>query len=271
VDSGTSTFAGGVLGFAHDGVVEYAPADVARGAVALLDMASRHPDDPDAAGWARSARASLDHLSMRARDARSGLFYARLVTDPASAADHPVLAEASSAEDFVTSDDQASIALALARAGAIVATLPGSLAAGFACAAYTDRAQAILVAMGTSPSLWDDTGHGYMAGLRLSTAAITTDKTTLANAYALAALYKIEIVRVGPEANHGAPLRNVLLAGTPPNSSLFSVIPDQNAYFAVTSQTFDFPDDAGLSVDRTYSTRASLAVCEGLSELWPNP
>jgi hypothetical protein len=179
--------------------------------------------------------------------------------------------------DFVASDDQAAVAFAFARAGASAAALAGAAQTEFACSALLDRAEQAMVALGGTPttpaaaSLWDSGGRGYMAGLFRSTGAIDTRKTTIANAYALAALYKVALVRVGPEANHGKPLRDLLLTGTPANTSLFSVLPDQTAYLDATSKTFDFPDDGGLGVARAYSTKATLAVCEALSELWPNP
>lgn len=258
---------------AGGGATAYAPADVATGALALLDLAVRHAvDDPThAATWRDAAAAALDHLHLRARDPVTGMYFRALVTsaDPG----HDALATAppeGPPADALLSDVQARIALALVRAQALVNKNPVALQslAGYP---FEQRAEQAIAALDApAKSLWDATGTGYAEGWVPSTATLLTNKPTRANALLLAAIHRASLMGNTAYAARTKALRPLLLARVPPHAGLLSVVPDQNGYLRSAPSTFDFAGgDAGAATRaKSYFSAAISSVIEGLSEEW---
>jgi hypothetical protein len=264
--------------------VAYAAADVATGALALIDLAARHiSDDPtDAAAWQSAAAAALDHLDARARDPVTGLYFAALVTsaDPG----HDALAPASPSgppADALLTEVNGRIALAFLRAQALATSVPSAIPA-VAALPLEARAEALLGALDNTPqSLWDSSGgpsngdggtlgSGYFTGWVPSTQQILTDKSTRANALLLAALHDAVTMGDGPDIARVGALRSVLTDQTLLNTGFLTVVDDQNGYFLTVPSGFDFGgvDAGGNPYQKSYFSSANTAAIEGLSELW---
>jgi hypothetical protein len=258
----------GVLGVRDGVAVDYAPADVATGALALLDMAVRHvADEPaNAAAWQSEARAALDRLHARARHA-TGLYYASLVTsaDP----EHDAIG-AGADVGALLSDVQATIALAYLRAQELADGAPAALPA-LAGVPLAARSAALVDAANAPPvSLWDADQGGYLEGYLPASGARLATKTTRSNALFFAAIHRANLAVGSKQASQLMPLRSLLLDPLPAHAGLLSVVVGQDAYFARVPRGFDFDAaDAGLGVDaRRYSTLAVTAAVEGLTEQW---
>jgi hypothetical protein len=262
-----------VLGTPSGGATAYAPADVATGALALLDLAVRHATDEPAhaASWQGAAAAALDHLHLRARDAGTGMYFRALVTsaDP----DHDALAPAppeGPPADALLSDVQARVALALLRAQDLLDTNPTALKS-LAAYPFEQRAEEAIAALDApTPSLWDATGTGYAEGWVPSTATLLDDKPTRANALMLAALHRAGLMGNTPFAARTKALRPLLLARMPAHTGLLDVLQDQDGYLRTAPASFDFTGgDAGDAPRaRSYFSSAISAAVEGLSEQW---
>ncbi len=272
-DSVLGTPAGG-------GQVAYTTADVATGAVALLDMAVRHAID-DAANatlWVDGAKRALDHLSSRARDPVTHLYYRSLVTsgDP----NHDALAGAMP-NDALLSDVQATVMLALMRANELVLANPTVLGAftGYGLASNADQ---LFRAMNTA-GLWDSADRGYLEGYVPSTSTFLTNKPTRANALMFGAIHRKFIDAPPFDAGSATidvvqlkALRSLFIQQQPDNSSLLSVVFDQTSYFRASSRDYRLaqlpPSDGGTSDAGTepraasYTAAATAAALEGLSE-----
>jgi hypothetical protein len=262
-----------ILGAPSGGATAYAPADVATGALALLDLAVRHAtDDPaHAASWQSAAATALDHLHLRARDAGTGMYFSALVTsaDP----DHDALAPAAPGgppADALLSDVQARVALALLRAQDLVNNNPMALKS-LSAYPFEQRAEEAIAALDApTPSLWDAVGTGYAEGWVPSTSTLLDDKPTRANALMLAALHRAGLMGNTPFASRTKALRPLLLARMPAHTGLLDVLPDQDGYLRTAPASFDFAgSDAGVAPRaRSYFSGAISAAVEGLSEQW---
>lgn len=261
---------------AAGGGTAYAPADVATGALALLDLAVRHAtDDPThAASWQGAAAAAFDHLHLRARDTVTGMYFRALVTsaDPG----HDALAAAPPGgppADALLSDVQARIALALVRAQALVDQNPVALH-GLASYPFEQRAEQAIAALDApSKSLWDATATGYMEGWVPSTATLLTDKPTRANALLFAAIHRASLMGNTPFASRTKALRPLLVDRSTPHAGLLTVVPDQTGYFRAVPAGFDFSSDGGADAGadpraRSYFSSAIADAIEGLDEQW---
>jgi hypothetical protein len=265
----------------------YSPGDAATGAYALADLAQRHASDEpaNAAAWQSGAALVFAHLDSRARDPATGLYYASLVTsaDP----DHDALAPAAATTpdgapappaDALLTDVAARVTMALLRTQDLATNQATALPA-LAAAPLEAHAEALLGALDKTPqSLWDATLGGYFAGWVPSTAQLLTDKPTRANALLLGAIHRASVMGNGPDETRLMPLRK-LLAGitdpdspevTTPNTSLMSVVTNQNGYFLQVPPNFNFMGvDAGGDIrEKSYFSSANAAAVEGLSELW---
>ena len=282
-DSGVSGSDGIIGRPAGAGAYAYVSADSATAALALIDLAARNPSDPDSAGWQTAAVRTLAHLSGRAREATTGMFYRALVTsvDPGhDGLDTTVTPGAPS--DVLLSDVQATIALSCLRA--LDLTTIHAVALPIAAAfPFQDTANAAVSGLDGTPSLYDGppgdagaTSTGVMEGFVPSTSSVLTGKTTRANAFLLATLHRLNLLGGTPYAYQINPLRHVLLDAIGPanvNTSLFTVIPDQNAYFRASTRDFHLAD-AGPADPRpaSYKSRAVLDFVEGINEnFWGLP
>jgi hypothetical protein len=212
------------------GKVAYAPADVATAAYALLDLASRNPTDCMVPRWLSAVRASLNHLTERAREPSTGMYYRALIagsksdggtTDSLAPSTDPSLPS-----DALLADTQATFALAMIRAQYTVTSGTVEVDAGQfgADGAIVDagvtgpfvpildfpfeaRADQVIAAMNGPHSLWDGPvtcppdgstglcsgsapGAGYMDGYVPSTHSFITTKSTRPNAFMAGALWR---------------------------------------------------------------------------------
>ncbi len=254
----------------------YAPGDVATGAYALADLAQRHAsaEPANAAAWQSAAALVLAHLDARAKDPTTGLYYAALVTsaDPA----HDALAAADPSgppADALLSDVAARVSLAMLRTQDLATNNPTTLPALLA-APLEARAEALLAALDSTPqSLWDTTVGGYFAGWVPSTSQLLTDKPTRANALLLGAIHRASVMGNGPDQTRVIPLRKLVVGTTDPDSpevtgaetSLMSVVTNQNGYFLAVPASFDFTGvDAGSNTrEKSYFSSANAAAVEG--------
>jgi hypothetical protein len=276
------------------GQVAYAPADVATGALALLDMAVRYPADNNAANWQLAARTSLDHILNRGREPTTGMYYRSLTTSGDPTSDTPT---GPAPADVLLADVQATVALTLIRAQDLVNTNTQPVDAGLGAdgavvdagttgalvlvADYPFEANADSAIANTngSHSLWDGpnlmAGNGYFEGYVPSTSTTINTKATRANAFMLAALHRANIVNANPYGVQINSLRNLLLQnalnmGTP-NSNLITVVPEQDGYFRSATASFQLIT-AGEPHPGSYTSAAIGAAVEGLTEqLWGYP
>ncbi len=250
----------GVLGDDQGGSIAYAPDGVATGALALIDLARRHPDEAkNAAAWQAAAAALFDHLWARARDPATGLCWSALSVGADPSSDAPAPGAALAAEV------QASFALSLLRAHELVVKNPTALAplAGYP---FQARAEALIAALGP---LWDKGSGGYREGLDPLTHAPLAGQSTRADALMFAAVHRAVLDGKGP-LDELKPLRSLLEARTPLHVGLLAIISNQNGYFRRAPKGFDFdavppgPDPH----ERSYSSAAIAAAIDGLGEGW---
>jgi hypothetical protein len=256
---------------AAGGQVAYVTADVASGALVLLDMADRFgcdagdagdsspcdgaPDQASALAWQAAALSSLQHLVDRARDPATGMYFASLVTsaDPA----HDALAQGTSPfpGDALFTDVQGAVALALTRAFAVAtkSTTLGSAAKSFPYEAHAlEIFEALNGNAGSAPqTMWDGAGPGesdaavmgaggYFEAYSPSTHVLFSNKTTRGNALLYAAMHRYQI-DVASEFVWQLPLfRALFTSDTGQSTGLYDVLGGglQAAYFRATSQAF---------------------------------
>jgi hypothetical protein len=264
----------GVIGAAAGGgATAYAPADVATGALALLDLAVRHTaaEPAKAATWQQAAVSALDHLWLRARDPATGMYFRALVTsaDPGHDA-LPAAAPGDPPGDALLADVQARVALALVRAQDLADHNPAELAA-VAAYPFEIHAEAAIAAVNAAAAgLWNTSAAGYAEGFVPSTSARLGDEPTRANALLLASIHRASLMGNTPFSTQFKPLRALFTDRTPAHTSLLSVVPDQTGYFRAAPPGFDFTaDDAGAAPRRkSYFSASIAAAVEGLTELW---
>ncbi len=266
---------------ANDGVLaqnaidrDYAPADVATGALALLDMAVRHTADDaaNAVKWADAAQASLDHIYARGREPIRKMYF-RLLVPSAAAEKDDLSPRAPAPQDVLTTDASGTVALALLRAGELTANNKGALPK-LVSYPFVARANEAIASVNAAPSLYDAARTGYMEGYVPSTATLLTNKPTRANALLFAAIHRANVADVSPYASQLKPLRTVMAARSPSNVSLLTSGGAQNAYFQAVSKDFGLlSSDGGAgagSVPRpnSYASAAILIAVEGFNEQW---
>jgi hypothetical protein len=252
--------AGGDPGAMGDGIlgtnpttlaILYQPDKVATGAYALLDLAANNPGDADASKWITAARQALDHIHAKARDPKTGLYFASMTTTGSSA---DTVSDLTFPRDLLSSDVQATILLYLYRSELLVsadtmladggfqnpgvpipldAALTGELSP-MSDFPFFDRADALIIAL---DALWDgcalfgDTReagapcetremqgkHGYFDGLVASTGKVVTTKSTRPNAYMFGSLNLQARLEGNTKRSALVPLLRVLLVDeTPP-------------------------------------------------------
>jgi hypothetical protein len=271
----------GIIGRPSNGAYAYVTADVATAALALLDMAARNPTDPNHLAWQEAAQSAFDHIYNHARDPITGLYYTALVTSSEAGLDafDPMVADAAT----MYSDTTATVALALAHAQGLVnkdmannssldAGLVLPVVASYPFSQHVDDAIAAL--NNGTQSLYDGpagdagaTSTGFMEGYAPGkTPSLLTNKTTRANAYALAVLH-LQFNTVGTHYDTEIlPLTQVLTDGTLPNTSLVTVVPLQEGFFRAGTKSFGLVTEPFGS---SYQTAAVTAFIEGMSELLP--
>lgn len=275
-----------------DGSVAYAPVQTIMAAAALLDMAHLFAPDPDAGakahGWATTADQVVTYVLARGKDPKTGLFYQSLVTsgDPG----HDALGPGQPTSDTFLVDDQAWIALALARAQDLRNSLPVVDAGDAATTPVPlyDTAGADLAAALTGANLFDGTTQpsspakpgAFLEGL--GPAGILTNKTTTGNAILLGGLHRVATGAGTAQAYTLGQVRAALTQALPANSSLFSVVTDSNgnpvqqAYLRAGSKSFGYaasyaPDGGAAGQEQgatDYRTDALIAFVEGITQLW---
>ena len=258
------------------GAVDYRPASVATGVLALLDLAVRHAADAPAkaASWQSAAAASLDYLAARALDPSSGLYFTELTNsgDPI----HDALVASPLGADTLQSDVAGAIAFALLRAQDL-ANKNATALSGVASYAFEQRANEVIAALNGDSgadggpmiaTLWDKNDGGYYLGFSLTTKSVVPGKTTLANATLLAALNRARALKGTPYDMQIATLQSVLTSITPANSSLLSVVANQNDYLRQSTSTFQVPTGVGADprANSYFSSSISIAV-EALDDL----
>ena len=279
-DAGTLPQGDGVL--ASDATKkDYAPDQVATGALALLDMAVRHTtDDPaNALRYVSAAQQSFDHLYLRGRDPKTLLYY-RLLTPSAAAGADDLSPRAGVPADLLATATTGGVALALLRANDLVlANLksggPIRLVANYP---FADRGNEALKALNGKPSLYD-TDKGYMEGYVPSTGTLLTNKPTRANTLVFTAIHRANVVGVSPYGPQLKLLRSVLSARAPLGAGLLTASPGQTAFYASVAQDFSVPPasytigDAGnvgpfVAHPNSYVTSAVTSVVDAFEEEW---
>jgi hypothetical protein len=240
-------------------------------------------------------------VSARARDPQTGLYYQSLVTsaDPG----HDTLAAASPTNDTLLTDTQAWVLLGLARAQDALTNVQAE-ADGGDTQVFDGGSSPLappywvagdeLVAALTSAKLFDGSSSpptppnpgAFMDGIIASTGELLTNKETIANAILLGAFARISAGLGSSQEYTLGEVRAALIDDTTCNSSLFTVVcasdsPVQQAYLAETSRAYDYASadvvagagapDAAASVlpgATDYQTQASIAMVEGLMQLW---
>jgi hypothetical protein len=248
----------GVIGDRDGPTVRYAPAELAEGAVVLLDMATLHgADSPaDAALWQAEAAGALAHLVARGFDAR-GLAPTELTVG--ADADVP------SAGARLT-DVQAVVALSLLRAAA-AADAHGSALPALAAVPVAKAAASLLSAVGGPKlGLWDDARGGYLGSVDPVSGALEQQKPARANALLFAAIHRANLGVGTPEATKLHALRAIVADRSTVHSGLLTTLATQTAYFDRVPASFDFADEGGAVPP--YSVLASAAVAVGLHEQW---
>ena len=264
-DGGPAPVSDGVL-VANKGSLDYTPADVATGSLALLDLAARYPTDPEANRWVDAAHSSIEHIVSRAREPSTKRYYQLLV--PSGAPGHDDISpRAQAPADLLTTDAAATVALALLRAQDLVDHNGAALVriAGYPLVDYANQA---IAAANASPSLWDAQGGGYMEASSQSRGVVYSNKPTRANALMFAAIHRANVQSGTPQRDQLKPLRDLMTLRQPENASLLSVTPGQNAYFLEASRDFGVALlDAGFPGDtQSYVSAATFAACEGFNE-----
>jgi hypothetical protein len=263
---------GGVIGTRRGSAYAYAPADVATAAYALIDLASRYPKNGNSVSWQRAAQSALQYIYERGRDPVTGLYFTGLVTS--SDAGHDAIDTTVADSGTLLADTTVTVALALSRAQDLVNTTPSlKVVASYPFSAHVNDA---LAALNGDKSLSDTrplgdggtTTTGFLEGYVPASQSFVSSKPTRSNAYALAAIHR-QFVMVGTLYVAEVPelMRTLVYAGPPHNSSLFTVLPAQNAFLRACTRSFQ-----PLSVSSTelhpesYQSRAVVSVIEGLSE-----
>jgi hypothetical protein len=253
---------------------DYAPGDVASGALALVDMAVRHAsDDPThAAAWAIAGAESLAHLTARAKDPATGL-YLRLLVPGVSPDRDDVSPRAAAPQDLLATEETAKVAVALFRASALVdANRALAPIAPITGVAYVPRASDAIASAHGTPSLWDGAHLGYFEGYVPSTGALVgTNKLTRANALMSEALRRATVLLVTPYTKQASQMRQVVGETTQLGAGLLAVTSGQSAYFAGARADFtplEGGGDAGVARPNSFVTSASLAAIEALNAQW---
>jgi hypothetical protein len=224
----------------------------------------------------------------RGRDPGTGLYFQSLVTsgDPG----HDALGPASPTSDTLLTEDQAWVMLGLARAQDLLATwfkgVPadaGVDASGVLLQTYDTAGVALAASIAhaglfdgvTNPTSPPPVGAFYEG---IGPTGLLTNKTTVGNAIMLGAFHRIAVAVGSSFAYELGQTRAALLQFSPVQSSLFSVVADQDgnpiqqAYLRAASKTYGYAvvyGDGGLEPGATdYRSDAVNAFVEGISQLW---
>jgi hypothetical protein len=112
------------------------------------------------------------------------------------------------------------------------------------------------------------TATGFLEGYAPGTATpLITTKTTRSNAYALAALHLLQTSIGTTFDTEILPLTATLSALSPPNSSLFTCVPNQTGFFRACTRQFGIVNEP---YGTSYQTQAIVAFVEGFSEFLPS-
>jgi hypothetical protein len=276
------TIPNGIIGTPRSLEYAYVTAEVATAALALLDMATLHPTDPNQVAWQSAAESAFDHIYNRARDPKTGLYYTALVTTSDGALDAIDTTVSDAATEYA--DTTATVALALAHAAALVSAdqlNQMEYDAGLTLPVVTNYpfsqhvTDAIAALNNSVQSLYDGpagdagaTATGFMEGYAPGTATpLITTKTTRSNAYALGALHLLQASTGTTYDTEIAPLTATLSATMPPNSSLFTCVPNQTGFFRACTRPFGLVNEP---YGTSYQTQAIVAFVEAFSEFLPN-
>ena len=282
-----------------DGTVSYAPAQTVMAAAALLDMAVLGASGVDAGpvqAWATTAQQVLTYVVARGRDPVTGLFYQSLVTssDPG----HDAVGPGAPTNDSMLTETQAWIVLGLARAQDLLTAYQmspladaGVDASTLTPTAYWTAGDAVGAAM-TNAGLFDGTATppspppagAFMEGLILSGSQVLTNKTTIGNAIMLGGFHRVQVGQGTVLAYELGEMRSTLTQLLPANTSLLSVVTDQNgnliqqSYLRAGSKAFGYADAyspggepvvQGQETGATnYRSDAVHAMVEGFTQLW---
>ncbi len=260
---------------------DYAPDLVATGALALIDMAARHPtDDPNAAAYVSAAQQSLDHVYLRGRDPATHL-YRRVLVPGAFAVADDLSPRAPFPADLLSTETTGRVAYALLRANDLVTSSqrgggPIRLLDGYP---FVVRANEAIAALNGSQSLYDADLGGYYEGWVPSTGTLLTNKSTRANTLIFSAIHRADFVGVSPYGSQLKPLRAVLSVRSPLGAGILTSSAGQNAFFASVSKDYRVPPasysigDAGdvgpfVAHPNSYVTAAVLAAVSAFEEEW---
>ncbi len=279
----------GILGVVQPGGgILYNVDQAASGALALIDLASRHETDQptNAHLWAHAAGAVFNHLYARARHP-SGLLYAALVTssDPGQDAFAPT--SVVSPSDVLLSETQGSVAASLMRAQGIVVTanMPelSLFPFGIQAASPLSGLQGVAPGGGKGLALWDPTpttdtttncalladaaacgGSGFFARYLPSTTGLdNSEKTIRANALAFSAIHRSLVLPGTAASIDFEPLSALFESQQGPNQSFLSQTFEQASYpNAVTASL------ALLSTSASFTAQADAYAIEALTEQW---
>jgi hypothetical protein len=288
----------GILGVPlADGGILYNVDQAASGALALVDLASRHAvDDPAASyAWASAAVSVFSHIYTRAQHS-SGLYYTYLVTSADPGHDALPATPILTPGDALLAETQTSVAASLLRAYGIVHNANTGLTPGLLeLSAYPFSAQAVsplsglkgvAPAGGAGVSLWDPTstaataaacslvedasacgGSGFfLRYLPSSTGLDNSEKTIRANALAFAAIHR-SLVLPGSAASIDWEVLSALFQTQQgiyaQDTSFLSQIFNQVAYPSAVTGSL-----ALLAASPNFTAQANAYAIEALTEQW---
>jgi hypothetical protein len=252
-----------IIGKAVGDQVQYESASVASAALALADMAWRHPDDTNAAEWQRAAVRAWMHLWQHAREPSSGMLYRTMITTAAGVDE----LSGEAPNDVLLIDVQATVALSMLRAVELV-NAHGSELAIVATWPLLSGAQD-LVGRANEAGLWDAELGGYYEGVVASSQQKLTDKTTRGNGRMLMAVHRSAVEGSSAYAGQMTTLRTLLMQRYPMNTSLLSALDGQVGYFIAVARDYKMEGlEAGTPRYLSYFSRANGWGCEALGDGW---
>jgi hypothetical protein len=258
------------------GVYAYVTADVATAAYAMLDLAVRDAADAGPSQgikWQLAARSAFDHLYNRARDPVSGLYRTALITSGGCGPD--ALDTSTANPGLLLTDTTATVALALTRARDLVNVNSSALGV-LQTYPFGDRIADALASLNyAAAGLYDgpaiDAGTaptGFMEGYQAGQGVVTS-KPTRPNAFLYAVLQRQFLTVWTPWLGEIEPLAATLISSSTANTSLFSVVAGQQAFFGACSRDFQpLGADAGPDAD-SYQSAANVAFVEAMNMMLP--
>ncbi len=254
----------GVLGARSGSSVTYTTVDAATGALALLDLASRHTGDnpTQAAKWEAEAVQTFDHLYTYARSS-SGFYYAGATTgSDAGIGDTPTDVLGANGYTFSTNVEGRVAEILFQAASAAAANTLLTRAGAYP---FVTHAEELFAALQGTPSLYDAVNTGFFASITPSSGGIDNTKPTIGNAALFAGL--ADLAKTGSTATAG--MRQVAMAGiiasTRPNLGFLGLQAGQKAYLPLATATFD----AVAASDANYTSRDTSAALDALARQLP--